>query len=77
MSSEKEKILSNEEIEQMETDSTMNKLYQQQRKKYILKGLSSLLSSIINIFGYFSIWLMGNCVVYLISFRKEYKGEYY
>ena len=72
MSSEKEKILSNEDIEQMETDSTMNKLYQQQRKKYILKGLSSLLSSIINIFGYFSIWLMGNCVVYLISFRKEY-----
>ena len=50
MSSEKKKILLNEDIEQMETDSKMNReLYQQKRKKYILKGLSSLLSSIIKI----------------------------
>jgi len=72
MSSEEEKILSNEDIEQMETDSTPNKIYEEQRKKYILKGLSSLLSAIINIFGYFSIWVMGNSVVYLISLRRKY-----
>ena len=49
MSSEKEKILSNDDIEQMETNSTKNKLFEEKRKKYILKGLSSLLSSIIKI----------------------------
>ena len=72
MSSEKEKILSNDDIEQMEIDSTKNKLFEEKRKKYILKGLSSLLSSIINIFGYFSIWIMGNSIVYLISLRRKY-----
>jgi len=72
MSSEKDKVLSNKDIEQMEADSLMNKLFEEKRKKYILKGLSSLLSAIINIFGYFSIWVMGNSVVYLISLRKIY-----
>jgi MFS family permease len=72
MSSEKEKIVSNDDIEQMEIDSEKIKLFEEKRKKYILKGLSSLLSSIINIFGYFSIWIMGNSIVYLISLRRKY-----
>ena len=73
MSNEKDKILLHEEnLEQMETDIEDDNLYQLKRKKYILKGLSSLLSAIINIFGYFSIWVMGQSIVYLISFRRLY-----
>ena len=68
MSKEKEKILLNENIEQMETE---DELYKIKRRKYILKGISSLISAIINTFGYFSIWIMGNFVVYLISLRRQ------
>ena len=75
MSVEKEKILLNEEIEEMETEQTMDKSFKEKRKVYILKGLSSLISAIINTFGYFSIWVMGNAVVYLISLRRKYNPK--
>ena len=69
MAEEKAKIVLNENIEQMDTEEEG---YKEKRKIYILKGLSSLLSCIINTFGYFSLWILGNSIVYLISFRRYY-----
>ena len=66
-----EKLL-NDNIEQMETGEEENKLFLEKRKNYILKGLSSLLSSIIYLFGCYSLWTVGNSIVYLISFRRAY-----
>ena len=66
----KEKLL-NEKIEQMETEED-NSIFLEKKKKYILKGLSSLLSSIIYIFGCYSLWTVGDSIVYLISFRRAY-----
>ena len=68
-------INDNYNIEQMELDKTDNKLYKEERKKYIIKGICSLISCIINTFGYFSIWVLGNSVVYLISFRRHYNQK--
>ena len=67
----KNEQLLNENIEQMETEED-NSIFLEKRKKFILKGLSSLLSSIIYIFGCFSLWTVGNSIVYLISFRRAY-----
>ncbi len=67
----KNEQLLNENIEQMETEED-NSIFLEKRKKFILKGLSSLLSSIIYMFGCFSLWTVGNSIVYLISFRRAY-----
>lgn len=75
MSEEKENIASYEIIEKMDIDERNDKLYQQKKRRYILKGLCSLLSCIINQFGYFTIWIMGNSIVYLISFRRYYNKK--
>ena len=75
MAEEKAKILINENIEQMDTENVEIKLYKEKRKIYILKGLSSLLACIINTFGYFSLWILGNSIVYLISFRRFYNPK--
>ena len=77
---EKEAILINDKnennIEQMETDEkkeSNSKDYTIKEKAiYILKGISSIISSIIYIFGNFSIWLLGFTNIYLISFRRHY-----
>ena len=61
------------EIEQMDTDNLeKDKLYQEEKKKYILKGLSSIFSCIIHTCGYYSIFIFGHTVVYLISFRRNF-----
>ena len=70
----KNEQLLNENIEQMETEED-NSIFLEKRKKFILKGLSSLLSSIIYIFGCFSLWTVGNSIVYLISFRRAYEPK--
>ena len=70
MSDEKYKIIS-----KMETEDKDDKIYKQKRNKYIMKGLSSLFSCIINTFGNFSIWILGNSIVYLISFRRYYNNK--
>ena len=59
----------------METEDKDDKIYKQKRNKYIMKGLSSLFSCIINTFGNFSIWILGNSIVYLISFRRYYNNK--
>ena len=77
---EKEAILINEynenKIEQMETDEKKNnnsKDYTTKDKAiYILKGISSIISSIIYTFGNYSIWMLGYTNIYLISFRRHY-----
>ena len=57
----------------METeDSKDEKLFKQQKKKYILKGIISVLSCIINTCGYYSVFNLGHTFVYLISFRRHY-----
>ena len=75
---DKENILINtidekDNIEQFETDkieySTKEKII------YILKGIGSILSSIIHTFGYFSILALGYTSIYLISFRRHYNKD--
>ena len=75
MKEENSKKLLNENIEQMDTDEKEDKFFKEKRKKFILKGLSSLLSCIIHMLGYFSVWALGNSVVYLISFRRQYNPK--
>lgn len=70
MSNEKKKILL-KDIEQMEVMQIKDKNYKIKRKRYILKGISSLFSAIFNTSGYYSIWTLGSSIVYFISFRRQ------
>ena len=72
MSKEKTQELINENYEEMETSENENILFKKERKKFILKGISSLLACIFYTFGCFSFWSLGNSIVYLISFRRFY-----
>ena len=73
MPKEKSDDLLDVNIEQMDTDDLENnKLYKEQKKKYILKGLSSIISCIIHTSGYYSIFILSHTVVYLISFRRHF-----
>ena len=74
MSEEKVKVEQNEIMELMDTKVKDNNLYNEKRKAFILKGLSSLIACIINTFGYFSLWILGNSIVYLISLRRYYNS---
>ena len=68
-----ERILINEDkIEQMETDEKEPSFGTKEKFIYYLKGISSILSSIIHTFVYFSIWILGYTTIYLISFRRHY-----
>ena len=74
---DKEKILINttenkENIEQFETDKV--EYSTKEKYIYILKGISSILSSIIHIFGYFFFFFLGYTSIYLISFRRYYSN---
>ena len=76
MSKEKEDNLIDVNIEQMETEEPENqKLFEERKKKYILKGLSSILSCIFHACGYYSVFILGHTVVYLISFRRHYNPK--
>lgn len=73
-----QKILFNENeenFEQMETDKTQNNFTIKEKLIYILKGISSIISSIIQFFNYYSIWTLGYSVIYLVSFRKNYNSK--
>ena len=60
------------DIEQMETDKKIDNSTKKEKIIYILKGLSSLISSIFHNIGYSSIWVLGYTTIYLISFRRHY-----
>jgi hypothetical protein len=72
--SEKEKeekiIINKNDIEQMEVDEENYSI--KEKIIYILKGISSIISSIMHTFGYYSIWMLGYTNIYLISFRRHY-----
>ena len=73
MSKEKSENLLNVDIEPMETeDSKDEKEFKEQKKKYLLKGFSSIVSCILHTCGYYSVFNLGHTVVYLISFRRHY-----
>ena len=73
MSKEKPENLLDVDIEPMETeDSKDEKLFKEQKKKYLLKGFSSIISCIIYNCGYLSIFNLGHTMVYLLSFRRHY-----
>ena len=73
MSKGKSEDLLSSKIEPMESgDLNDEKLFKEQKKKYILKGLSSIISCIFHTCGYYSIFILGHTVVYLISFRRHY-----
>jgi len=72
-----EKMLVNENnIEQMESDeikeNNTNSYTIKEKKIYILKGISSIISSMFQTFGNYSIWMLGYTNIYLISFRWHY-----
>ena len=70
MEEEKSKELLNEE--KFEEEEMSDKSFKEKRKAYIIKGLISLFSCIVHTLGYFSVWTLGNSVVYLISFRRKF-----
>lgn len=59
-------------IEQMETDKVEEKYTTKEKIFYILKGIFSIIASIIHTFGYISILALGYTSIYLISFRRHY-----
>lgn len=66
-------LVNSKNIEQMETNKNDEEIYTTKEKiMYILKGLSSILASIIHTFNNFSIWMLGYTTIYLISFRWHY-----
>ena len=61
MSKEKSENLIDVNIEPMETEDIENsKLYKEQKRKYIIKGLSSIISCIIHTCGYYSIFILSH-----------------
>ena len=73
MSNEKSETILDHDIEQLEIEDPENdKQYQEQKKKYIIKGLISILSCIFHTCGYYSFFILGHNVVYLISFRRYF-----
>lgn len=75
MSEENKNNLLNDDVEQMETEEKDSIAFKEAKRKFILKGISSVIACIINTFGYFSIWSLGNYIVYLISFRRHYNSK--
>ena len=76
MSKEKSENLINDQIEQLETDDLQNdKIFKKRKKNYIIKGFSSIISCIIHTCGFYSIFILGHTVVYLISFRRYYNPK--
>ena len=66
------KILIDENnIEQMETEANIKQTIKE-KIIYILKGISSILSSIINTFSQYSILALGYSGIYLLSLRYHY-----
>ena len=66
MLKEKE-LLNDDNNEQMETDKKEDNFTKKEKIIYILKGISSIKSSIIHNIGYISIWVLGYTTIYLIS----------
>ena len=78
--SEKEKdseklIINDYNIEQMESDTTEENNICKEKITYILKGISSIISSIIHTFSLYSNWMLGYTTIYLISFRRHYNKK--
>ena len=71
MLKEKE-LLNDDNNEQMETEIKEDNFTKKEKIIYILKGISSIISSIIHNIGYISIWVLGYTTIYLISFRRHY-----
>ena len=71
-----EKLLINDyTIEQMETDTQEENKICKEKLKYILKGISAIISSIIHTFSLYSNWILGYTTIYLISFRRHYNKK--
>lgn len=70
---ENEKILiDGNDIEQMDTDDNINPPTIKEKIIYILKAISSILSSTVNAFSHYSILVLGYSGIYLLSFRYHY-----
>ena len=68
-------IINDYNIEQMETDTEENNNICKEKLIYILKGISSIISSIIHTFSLYSNWMLGYTTIYLISFRRHYNKK--
>ena len=66
------KIESEEQFEKGEKEDIE---FQEKRNKYIIKGIISIISCIIHMLGYFSVYIQKNFIVYLISFRRHYQEK--
>ena len=65
----------NESYEEFEKGDKEDLDNEKNRKKYIFKGILSLISCIIHTFGYFSVYIQKNFMVYLISYRRYYDNK--
>ena len=73
---DKNKSLNENKIEQMEVyDINKDNYTTKDKIIYIIKGICSIISSIIHTFGYFSIWILGYSTIYLVSFRRHYNQK--
>ena len=68
-------IINDNNIEQMETDTIEENNICLGKLIYILKGISSIISSIIHTFSLYSNWILGYTTIYLISFRRHYNKK--
>jgi MFS family permease len=73
---DKNKSLNENKIGQMEVyDINKDNYTTKDKIIYIIKGICSIISSIIHTFGYFSIWILGYSTIYLVSFRRHYNQK--
>ena len=65
----------NENYEEFEKEDKENFHNDKNRMKYIINGIMSIIACTIHTFGYFSIYIQKNFMVYLVSYRRYYNNN--
>ena len=65
----------NENFEEFEKGDKEDIENEKRKKKFLKNGILSIISCIIHTFGYFSVYIQKNFIVYLISYRRYYNNK--
>ena len=65
----------NENFEELEKGDKEDIENEKRKKKFLKNGILSIISCIIHTFGYFSVYIQKNFIVYLISYRRYYNNK--
>ena len=65
----------NENFEELEKGDKEDIENDKGKKKFLINGVLSIISCIINTLGYFSVYIQKNFIVYLISYRRYYNNK--